>query len=472
MTSSSPPAPSKPAGPKPFVPFVAAVGISLLYAVFIAPLFASVANPDANVPQLEVYYSSFDNGPVGTAFLHFMSVGQSKRVVTPTAGGMPVTLPTLTFVDPSKTSPTALTDAVRQTTVYASVFVNAGASANLASALNASSFVYDATTAITLVWDEARQNAVTSSRIAGPLMGALGQFAEIFAEMNLGDFLAAGKNASTVSLSRLIQPIYYTNVNLFPMIAPVINQGLAVGLILIVVFSLIVTNVVFGGAVEFQPYIVAAKKQGAVLRLFLIRMGFCVLYSGAISLTYATILVSLANVNNIWPQLGGHTDGLAWLLVWLTAWLLMMVFCSWLFLPAILGKKEAVAALLAPLIIYNSIGLNVDVANPGYKLFWYSPMWHAAEIIRNILFDTLSSRRAMHIGVLFAWLILQVSLLFVCSIIFAKKTAAAAAAAAAAVAEAGVTKKTIETPSSSESAVGSSSVAVAASNMAGAVNAV
>ena len=34
-------------------------------------------------------------------------------------------------------------------------------------------------------------------------------------------------------------------------------------------------------------------------------------------------------------------------------------------------------------------------------------MWHSSELIRNIMFGTLSSRVGMHVGVHFAWLVAE-----------------------------------------------------------------
>jgi len=41
--------------------------------------------------------------------------------------------------------------------------------------------------------------------------------------------------------------------------------------------------------------------------------------------------------------------------------------------------------LMGPLIIFNVISVQVELADPAFKFFWYAPMWHSAETIRFII---------------------------------------------------------------------------------------
>ena len=83
-----------------------------------------------------------------------------------------------------------------------------------------------------------------------------------------------------------------------------------------------------------------------------------------------------------------------------------------------------------PLQIFNSISLSTDVSNPGYQFFYYAPFWHSSEIIRNIMFGTLSSRLSMHVGIHWLWLGVEL-LAFGAAHARAARAEAAARAAAA-----------------------------------------
>ena len=75
-------------------------------------------------------------------------------------------------------------------------------------------------------------------------------------------------------------------------------------------------------------------------------------------------------------------------------------------------------------MIYNVLSVNVDVADPGFKFFWYAPMWHAAELVRFEMFGTLASRVPMHVGVLFLWLGVELPLFFAVHVRVAAREAA------------------------------------------------
>jgi hypothetical protein len=82
------------------------------------------------------------------------------------------------------------------------------------------------------------------------------------------------------------------------------------------------------------------------------------------------------------------------------------------------------------MIIYNSISINVDVSDIGFQFFYWAPMWHSSELLRNIMFGTLKSKVAMHVGIHFLWFIVETILFFLASVVEGKKAAAAAAVVA------------------------------------------
>jgi hypothetical protein len=123
-------------------------------------------------------------------------------------------------------------------------------------------------------------------------------------------------------------------------------------------------------------------------------------------------------------------DGNVWAQTWALMWIQSAIFTLWLMIPSTLVSDPSPAGLLlAPMIIYNSIAVNVDVSDVGFQFFYWAPMWHSSELLRNIMFGTLQSKVSMHVGIHFLWFLVETILFFFASIVEGKKAAAAAAAA-------------------------------------------
>jgi hypothetical protein len=441
---------AKPAAARERPWWVPLLGISLLlplaFSLFAAPMFAAVANPDSNAAALTVNVVDFDGGLIGAAFSAFWAAHPAGSSWVPVTGATPVTVPGIRLLAASSTSPDSERAAVRSSAVYASIFVNAGASAALTAALSspAAAAAYDPSAALTMVWDEARNNAVTASRVAGPLKGLTDGFAfsMAIAAQGLAAQLAPNRTAAQAAASYaavLGLPVLYREESLFPMTAPVLNQALAVGQILLCVFSLVAVNMVWGPLRPLWAGARAGLPRAARVTALL------ALLTATVTAAYATALIGLANSHNLTqlsaslapgvaygsPNMVGAFSGPMWAQVWACQWLMMLVLALWLALAAALAGTPAIAAaLLAPMIIFNSISLNTDVSDPGYKFFYYAPFWHSSEAVRSIMFGTLASRLPMHIGIHFLWLGVELLALAAVHLRGARAEAAAAAAAA------------------------------------------
>jgi len=450
------PAPAR-KGPPPHLPVILSIVLPIVYGLLAAPLFQSAANPDVNIPRLPVFVCNFDTAPagaldIGQAFIIFWSTYSGGSQWVTNNGALSTTLPGIQIVQPSQFTPEQLRQQVRDSKIYAAIFVNSGASAALASALSSPSAAasYDSSQAVTIVWDEARNNQVTSPRIGGPLKGLLGALEKALTAMNLGRFMAtpnAGSQFTTADQKKLLagmlaSPVHYSEESLYPFTAPVLNQALTVGQILLCVFALIICNVTYG-PVNFIPFVRSAKPG---VDLALRRLAVIMLLAMMVGVAYSTILVGIANKSNITlngqsmvpgvtygaTTAQGSFSGSVWAQVWATQWLETGIFAVWLAIFVTLAGDPAVAgAFLGPMIIFNALSISVDVSDAGFQFFWYAPMWHSSELVRYIMFGTLASRVGMHVGVHFLWLIVEVALFFGAHQVDARKKAAAAAAAAA-----------------------------------------
>ena len=444
--SPSPPANAKP--PPLALPFILAIVIPLLYSLFCAPLFASGANPDANVGRLTVLVTSYDDGFIGALFTKYIaSLSPGTSVVT-NNGALPVTLPGITFVSNASYTPASLSAAVSDSDAWAAVYVSAGTSSRLLAALasSANAATYDSSAALHLVWDEARNNAVSAPRVAGPIRGLLSSFATLAATATTAQWISSGAptsgfSSSTGTLAKLLAaPVSYTEHSLFPFTVPAFNIAITVGQILMCVFGLVITNFVFG-PLSAHPFVSSASDG---LPKSLRQLALILLLSCMIGGAFSTMLVGLAQTNNLGLLAKNYVSGVTfsataastfggsvWAQIWATQWLESAIFALWLCLPAAAGLVQAAPALLAPLIIYNSISVNVDVSDAGFKFFYYAPMWHSSEIIRNVLFGTLPTKLSMHVGVHWLWFGVEVILFLLIGSVAAKRKAAAAAKLAA-----------------------------------------
>jgi len=398
------------------------------------------------VGRLNVIVASYDTGLVSQVILSaFASLKPGASYVV-NNGGLAVTVPGLS-VQAVGAAPDRSRDDLRALVrsggnVWAAVIVNANASARLAAAMAspAAAAAYDPSGAITVVWDEARNNAVATARVGGPLKGLVVSFANAANKAWAASWLAANPNppfglASVAGV--LTNAVYYSEESLYPFTVPALNQALSVGQILCAVFSLVIVNLIIGPLLHHPVTTSAPPGVPRALR----RLGLAVAYAGMVGVAFATIIIGIAGNNNLTmlnqTYVPGVTYGAAnavgtftgshWATIWAIIWMQTLVFVLWLaiFTTAAGDSPAPAGALLGPLIIFNAISISVDASDVGFQFFWYAPFWHSSELIRNTLFGTLSNKVGMHVGVMFLWLIVELALFFGVNI----RVAAAAAAA-------------------------------------------
>jgi hypothetical protein len=304
--------------PPTALPIIFVLVLPLLYSLFAAPLFASSQNPDRNSPSLLVLVADLDGGAVGTALASFFHNASAAGSFTPNAGGAITFMPGYSVV--SDVSEEELVRRVRDGDAWAAVYSTPGASSRLAAALASSgaaaSYLSSAgpAGAIRFVWDEARNNMVSTGRVAAPTKQLLARFSATFAA---SQGLLPSVSGGAANFAVLANPASFTEVSLFPFTVPAVNQAVFVGQILLAVFSLVSVNVIFG-PLALHPWVRGAAP-GA--RLAAARLALCVLYAGAVAAAYAAILVGTAAVWNTAGVGAATFDGAMWAKVWATQWL-------------------------------------------------------------------------------------------------------------------------------------------------------
>ena len=291
------------------LPFILVAAIPLLYSLFAAPLFASSQNPDRNTASLTVLVADLDGGPVGAALTAFLANASAASSFVPNVGGSATFTPTYAVV--SGADEAELLRRVRDAEAWGAVYATGGASARLSAALAspAGAAAYLASGApsgaVRFAWDEARNNLVSTGRVAAPTKQLLAKFSAQYASTSgLLPALIASP-ASAANFAVLANPAFFTEVNLFPFTVPAFNQAAFVGQILLAVFSLVTVNMIWG-PLAGHPWVRGAPP-GA--RLAAVRLALCALYAGAVAAAYAAILVGTAAVWNTAGSGAGFFDG-------------------------------------------------------------------------------------------------------------------------------------------------------------------
>ena len=315
--------------------------LPLIFAIGVTPLLASNHNPAANAGRLRVAVADFDGGAIGLALTSHLA-----RVAG--APGMPG----LDVVAAAGTSPEALRREVRDGAAWGALWVRAGASAALDAAMADPAAPYD-NGALVFAWDEGRNSMLTPARVAGPVKGALAAFTAAFTTAHLAATAANVSDIARVNPRLLLAPLATAEEVLFPAAQwPVMGVGLTIGNILVAVFSLSITLAVMKG---LTPLFLSWRLPP--LRLLAVRVLAITAYCGVVSATMATMALGLAGLTS-------HGD--MWARVWVTFWVLQMVFTFYLGAAAALAGPDAVPVFFLFMLLSNIIGgWNTDLADFG-----------------------------------------------------------------------------------------------------------
>ena len=442
-------------GPPPFLPVILFFALPLIFAIGVTPLLASNHNPAANAGRLRVAVADFDGGAIGLALTSHLA-----RVAG--APGMPG----LDVVAAAGTSPEALRREVRDGAAWGALWVRAGASAALDAAMADPAAPYY-NGALVFAWDEGRNSMLTPARVAGPVKGALAAFTAAFTTAHLAATAANVSDIARVNPRLLLAPLATAEEVLFPAAQwPVMGVGLTIGNILVAVFSLSITLAVMKG---LTPLFLSWRLPP--LRLLAVRVLAITAYCGVVSATMATMALGLAGLTS-------HGD--MWARVWVTFWVLQMVFTFYLGAAAALAGPDAVPVFFLFMLLSNIIGgWNTDLADFGCEgrsraeacpraaprrppapvhararatrpahcarspthaplatadiAFSCTGMYHATSLLRNVLFGSNSSRVGLNVGVLLMWLVVDAALFAAATLWRGRQMAVAAAKATAGV---------------------------------------
>lgn len=358
-------------------------GFTLVYWLSILCYFGPSASWDSFHHKLVIRIISFDDGTVGQAYTAcFQAAIDSPKHARPGYRLDSSTLETTTSVIAS----------VNDGAVWGAVIVHAGASASLSAALRTGDASYDATKAITVVYDEGRAATIVGARIVLPIQQVLGLCNAQFAARSLMEGTASDPalvtQAALQSPAVLVQPVGYSLLNLHPFRATVTNAGLMVGMILMMVFSMMSTMAIFGPVsvhfVNFTP-----------IKRWAVRASSLAILACSISFSFAIILSILGAKF----QSPGN-----WISFAIVQWLVMLIFSYIFAAVATYASPQQVPLAFFPLLILNAAtGLSVlDLASPFYLWGYALPLVHSCMASRTLLYGSYD-RLYMNIPMLCVW---------------------------------------------------------------------
>lgn len=396
------------APPCPVLIAVVSIALPALLATTLGPLLGVAHDPNPNVKRLHVVAANFDSnatGSIGKAFLEGMNATIDRL-------GMPKLE---IILDSSNTSPENLAKRVDSGEIYAAMWVNKGKDDELHNAITrmvvskpGTATSYNGTGAITLCWDEGRNPLITTARVGSPLKAALNAFSAAFAPRLVAN-LPAAVLAAVAKSSRpdlLTSPVGWTEKNLHISTLPLAGNALTVGNILMIVFALVIATAALEGLAK-NPWVSGLSPA----RRALVLLAAMTWWASCVAAMYAILVVCIASPGE-WT-----TGSIGWAQVWATQWLHIMCFVPYLAAFGELVVPDKMGVLLMPFIIFNSIGgWNIDVADPGYIFFAYTPFFHACGLLRYAMYGSLKSWLPTFAGVLCGWAVWGAIIFMVASI--------------------------------------------------------
>ncbi|KAI8812284.1 hypothetical protein BJ742DRAFT_866465 [Cladochytrium replicatum] len=383
--------------------YLQGLAILAVWFAFVAFLYGQAYAP--NPSSIVIYVVDLDGGVVGST----LTTAVSKLINDSQATG--ALLPAFTIV-----SGETFDDVVAKVSAgdaWGAIVANKGASTALQSALAsaiaatsrnstadaavapATTLAYNASLALTIVFDEGRQSQVVSSAVAGPLRTLAARIGTQYALVQASRGTTLGSLVGTPFSGLIVSPISYTEVNIHPSTAPVVAVGVALGNTFLMVASIFGTVLLLSKTQS--PEVVEALRPVTIIS---IRIRLVLPYAILLSLL-STVLYTIFGVK--WSPVENFFG--AWFLQCLTSLVYIGLFTIILSIPKI-GLPPALSGVLALLVVFNVIGglAVVDLASPFYKFGYGFPIYNAASGLRTLIFGSYN-RIGLNVGVLFAWLV-------------------------------------------------------------------
>lgn len=368
------------------------IAICLLFLLNLLYLYGSVYHETSRYQAIKCLMVDYDGGVIGHSMLQAYNQLQGPS------------FPTFDVQNISQyPTPDTVIQAVLGRQYWAAIFTNAGASQRLSSALHggAAAQSYDASNALTYVWNEIRYPAVEDSIIQPSLIKLVSATQIAYDHINGSQAMASLPKGDVAAAQVLFSPIAATNVNIQSMMqaSKVFYNTVSMAMAIIQQFFFILA--LNGISTRFGVFERFPAMVSGVLRLI-------------ISFIY-TIFSSLVMTGYIWAfredwGVSSNQFGLTFLLLW---FLMHIYFCL------IDGTVAFLPPPAMPFVILTVIFLDITNTSgpfelsPGFFRLGYAlPAYEAYSVLIDI-WSRSTAQLYISLPILFSWWVVALALAFV-----------------------------------------------------------
>ncbi|TFY62802.1 hypothetical protein EVJ58_g3646 [Rhodofomes roseus] len=371
----------------------------LLMWILLPIYWASLAYTDRHTQRLTVLVTDLDQSLIGEGILAAVQRAQDQAADVTTLGWQIVNS---TASDNSVVA--SAIDAVVDEQIWAAVVVHSNATSSVLSSFASGTSGPPAGAAVDVYYNEARNEfaanfyivPILTAVLTPALAGANANVSAQFVSANAGNRTALANfvAASSASDTRAVATAAYNNLR--PFSAPVVSALTEVGMILIVIFSFILT--------------MANSALRPIVARHLTLPWYVALRVCAPLLAYVPLSLSFAVVSLPFhvPFDGKYTEAQGFFLFWILCYMLMCGFG--------LATEFAIGVLtikFAPFFLLTLIISNVSVTEFPLELlpgvFRYGrgfPFYNASQAFRTITFDA-KSHLGVNVAVLICWVLIS-----------------------------------------------------------------
>lgn len=388
---------------------VAGTAVSLLFLGNLSYFYGSFYHAVEKVHNFNVLMVDFDGGPIGQALADAYEEMKGSS------------FPTL-YNESTEQYPTAdsMVQAVRDGVYWASIYTSSGASARLSAALSGQSTEpYNATSAITYVWDETRYAALSDSLISGSLEALVIAAQAGYNKANGMSALATLAQNNSIAVQAYLNPISCSEINLAPILQ----------------VSRLLYNTVSMAMAVLQPFFfLMAVKTFMVMFDFYskltLRAGLTIVMVSSIVYTLAAALVM---TGYIWAfREDWNVQGKEFALTWMTLWLLIDIHFCVLHPFAVLLPIPALPFVVLTWILTNitSVVSPFEINSGFYRWGNALPAYNAFTVLIDIWSRGALPRLSHALPILFSWWVVGLAAVVISHIRACDKAARAALLAA------------------------------------------
>jgi len=376
-----------------FIVATTAIGIAicLLFLLNLLYLYGSVIHQTTRYQAIECLMVDYDGGVVGNSMLQAY-----KQLQGPS-------LPTFDVQNISHyPTPDTIIQAVRDRQYWAAIYSNTGASQRLSSALDggAAARSYDASNALTYVWNEIRYPAVGDSIIQSSLVDLVGATQVAYHHINGSQALTSLPKGDVAAAQVLFNPIGASDMNIqpTPQASKVFYNTVSMAMPIIQQFFFILA--LNGISTRLSVYERFPATVSGILRLI-------------VSFIY-TIFSSLVMTGYIWAfredwNVSSNQFGLTFLLLW---FLMHIYFCLIDFAVAFLPPSAMPFVILTVIYLGITSTSTPFELNPGFFRLGYAlPAFEAYSVLIDI-WSGATAHLYIALPILFAWWIVGFALAF------------------------------------------------------------